>query len=400
MAADVNNTGRDDIIDLSKIDMPVKIEDRSFDKTMFPELIDYLKKVRDQSEDIILPGSKMEIKPAPGEQGWVLWFEAPIDPYNPAMGNAMRVYKPTNWAEGQTVSKTPMPRRYHDDLLKHGHIDLAADNLNRWLNNGGKYMVRTVGDQFRALVSDGFFAIDNYDLLAQIAKTVEAVNSTREEKQQPMMFHKVDISETNLYIDIIDEGREYDIGKGDKFHPMIVIKNSEVGSGAMSIEPGFFRFRCINRHIKNAILRKIHRGEKLSEGFYRADTRATARALWQKQVRDVMDAVAWDNNLFQDWADEMKEAKETKIDEDIPVVIHRVADEMHFSQDEESAILSAMMGDTTIETEDRGTAFSLIQGITAASKKASPDRKYEMDKAAGDTRKLLAIISRPSKARA
>ena len=55
-----------DVIDFSQAEMPVKIEDRSFDARMVPELLTYLKDIRDHSLDYVVPGSKMEVKPVGG----------------------------------------------------------------------------------------------------------------------------------------------------------------------------------------------------------------------------------------------------------------------------------------------------------------------------------------------
>ncbi len=119
-----------DVIDFSKAEMPVKIEDRSFDAKMVPQLVAYLKDIRDNSLDYVVPGPKLEVKPV-GSSAWELWIDGP---------DGMKIFVPTNWAQGQTVNKTPMPKRYHDTLLGAGKADLATINLNEWLREQDKVM--------------------------------------------------------------------------------------------------------------------------------------------------------------------------------------------------------------------------------------------------------------------
>jgi len=84
-----------DVIDFSKAEMPVKIDDRSFDSKMVPELVAYLKDIRDHSLDYVVPGPKLEVKPV-GASAWELWIDGP---------EGMKIFRPTNWAQGQTVGK-------------------------------------------------------------------------------------------------------------------------------------------------------------------------------------------------------------------------------------------------------------------------------------------------------
>ena len=374
-----------DVIDFSQAEMPVKIEDRSFDSKMVPQLVAYLKDIRDNSLDYVVPGPKLEVKPV-GASAWELWIDGP---------EGMKIFRPTNWAQGQTVGKTPLPKKYHDTLLNAGKAELATTNLNEWLREQDKVMVRTVGDKFRAMVSDRYRAFDNLDLFAQTAKAVENVNQSRQSinpDYQPVQFWKADATETTLFVSILDKGQEYDIGKGDKFNVMLTVKNSEVGKSSMSIEPSFFRGMCLNLYSREPALRKIHSGEKLDSGIFSADTRQAQRDLWQKEVRDVFNATLVNTDFFDDWAAEFKESKEVR-PEDMTVAVHKVSEEYSFTQAEEEAIMDALMTDRTIFPEDRGTGYALINAMTVASKDMGLERMHDVAKIAGNVKKVMAVVA-------
>jgi len=392
-----------DVIDFSLAEMPVKIEDRSFDTKMVPELITYLKDIRDHSLDYVVPGSKMEVKPV-GGSNWELWIDSPetTDFYQEEVGGqiiskvlpAVKIFKPTNWAMSQTVGKTPMPKRYHDTLLGAGKSELAALNLNEWLHEQDKVMVRTVGDKFRAMVSDRYRAFDNLDLFSQTAQAVKNVNDSRQSinpDYQPVQFWKADATETTLFVSILDKGQEYDIGKGDKFNVMLTVKNSEVGKSSMSIEPSFFRGMCLNLYSREPDLRKVHSGEKLDSGIFSADTRQAQRDLWQKEVRDVFNATLVNTDFFDQWAQEFKESKEVR-PEDMTVAVHKVSEEYSFTKMEEEAIMAALMTDRTIFPEDRGTGYALINAMTVASKDMGLEQMHDMAKIAGNVKKVMKVV--------
>jgi len=388
MSGDVAGTGSEPVetIDFSGLELPEKPQDLSFDAIHVPDLVAYLKDIRDNALDYVVPGPKLEVKPV-GLHAWELWLDSP---------EGIKIFKPTHWAEKQTVDKTPLPRRYHRTLLDAGKSDLAAENLNTWLQESpNKVMVRTVGDKFRAMVSDGYRAFDNLDLFAQTAKAVEATNQARatvNATYDPVQFFKAEVTETDLFISLLDKGQAYDIGKGDNYNVMLTVRNSEVGKSSMSIEPSFFRGWCLNLYSREPALRKVHRGEKLDEGIFSADTRETQRLLWTKEVRDVFNATLQNTDFFDKWAQEFRESKEVKI-EDPTVAVHKVAEEFDFSQAEEDAILRAFMVDTTILPEDRGTGYALVNALTVAAKDFGVERTHEVAKIAGNVPRILKVVA-------
>lgn len=377
-------------IDLTDMPLPVRIADRSFDEKMVPELISYLKDIRDNALDYVVPGPKLEVKALDGGQEWELWIEAP---------EGIKIFRPTDWAQRQTVSKTPMPWKYHAKLLEAGKANLAALNLNSWLQEEKrKIMIRTVGDHFRAMVSDRYRAFDNLDLFGQVARAIQATNTSRQsidESYKPVQFWRADVTETNLFVSVLDKGQVYDLGtkeKPDRYNVMLTIKNSEVGQSSMSIEPSFFRGMCLNLYSREPALRKVHTGEKLEEGIFSAETRQAQRDLWQREVRDVFNATLVNHEFFDKWADDLREAKEVKIP-DMEVSVHRASEEFDFTETEANTIMAALMTDPTIYPEDRGTAYALINAMTIASKDMGLERMHEVAHIAGDVKKVLAVVA-------
>lgn len=370
-------------IDLSNIVPPI-IRDREFNQNMIGPAMEYLKNIRDHSVDYVSPADKINIQ-AIGNDSWNIWLETP---------DGIKIFSPTTWAKNQTIGVTKLPAKYHDALIEGGHIDEAVNHLNMWLHEGNPHRIRSVGDQYRAMVSPGYAAFDNFDAFVGIAGTVKAANLMRTTEQKPVTYYKAQVSDQNMYVHILDEGRPYDLSKTDvpdMHFPMITFKNSEVGAGAMAVEAGFFRGLCSNMMIMGVVSRRIHRGEKLEEGIYSQDTLQTQNELWKKILRDSVNAGIANDTLFDKMAADIKETKEIKVDQ--KVAVEKIAKSEKMTQTEQDTIIAALMGDTTVIQEDRGTLYQVMQGMTMAAKDMGIERGMEIQKIAGNVNNLIKVVA-------
>jgi hypothetical protein len=368
-------------IDLSKETLPPKLVDREFDEKFLGDIIPYLQDIRQNSLDYIADPGKLSIVDT-GKDEWSLVIEAE---------DGMKVFEPTNWAKNQTIGVTELPKKYHDTLVEKNHINEAVNHMNMWLSEGKPHRVRTVGDKYRALVSPGYNPFDNYDAFITIANTIKAANMMRDDTVKPIKFKKAQFSDHNMYIQIIDEGTEWDLGKGDTYKKMMVFKNSEVGDGAMVVEAGVWRYMCGNLMLHGVISRRIHKGEKLNEGIFAPDTMATQNELWNKILRDSLNAGIASDQLFDPIIAGIAETKEIKVEPKVTVEKIKKAEKL--SDAETNAIINAMMGDTTIAPEEKNTLFQVQNGITLAAKGFGVERQRELNKIAGNVQNMIKIVA-------
>ena len=315
--------------------------DREFDAKFIGDAMNHLKEIRDNSMDYIASPKNLNTVKRGSEDEWDLWVETE---------DGIKVFKPTQYAKAQTIGVTELPKKYHDTLVEKGHINEAINHLNMWLKEGNPHRVRTVGGTYRALVSPSYLPFDNYDAFVSIANAVKAANTMRNSTTKPVQFKKCQLSDHNMYIQLIDEGREWDLGKGDTYKPLMVFKNSEVGDGAMTVEAGLWRSMCSNLSIHGVVSRRIHKGEKLNEGIFAPDTISAQNELWKKVVRDSINAGIANDVLYDEIIASVMETKETKIENPVASVAI-IAKENKLTKSEEDAIIAAMMGDTTVTPE-------------------------------------------------
>ena len=114
-----------------------------------------------------------------------------------------------------------------------------------------------------------------------------------------VQFLSVELTATRLYLKCVTPQREMEVAPGDIVQAGVVITNSEVGHGSLTVQPLLYRLRCSNGlRAVDRTLRKTHLGritaqDEVGVTVFQDDTlRADDRAFFLK-VRDVVqDAVS------------------------------------------------------------------------------------------------------------
>jgi hypothetical protein len=289
-------------------------------------------------------------------------------------GLVLGVYKTgrwplTEWAHSQLAEKTGIPKKYYDRMLEAEEYELLAENINTWLR-GGRKLVRILDGKVRAILSDRYRIIDNYDLVFLALDEFQ--------KKETIEIHRIDLTETMLYIKAIDRTLTETIKEEDIVYGGLVIRNSEVGASALRIEPFIFRRVCSNGLILPKILKKIHLGRQITEVndeiSWSDETRELEdKAFWSK-VRDVIRAT-FDKQTFQSWVEKLKES--TKIEIKKPMeAVNNIVGHLGLSEEQKQKLLMHFS-----ET----TKYGLINAVTnLASQTKNVDEQVRLEEFAGE----------------
>jgi len=302
----------------------------------------------------------------------------------PDENNQLMKTQPNNWAKRQLIQGSMGDATYYKKCKEKGPKGLAEYNINEWLKEkSSTQLIRTMNGTMRAFLGSGYLILDNYDALCEIAKQIGAINERRKADEEKLLtVDKGSLSEGNMYVEILDPERTYDIGKGKMFSGMMSFSNSDVGGGACNGNVGFYNWACSNLHIKDQVMHKVHRGERLDERIYGQEIVAKMSRVWIEAIGKGLHNVMKNDALFSQWAQELREAREIKIT-DQKTTLQNLGNEMKMSEGEIDLIAGMLMGDDTIATEDRGTGYALIEGMTRAAKKMGVDREHEVAAMAG-----------------
>jgi len=217
-------------------------------------------------------------------------------------------YPLTEWAHLQLAEKLGIPKKYYDRMRKEGKIELLAENINAWIKEREKRLIRILDGKIRAVLSDRYRIMDNYDLVFLALEEFK--------RKETVEIYKIDLTETMLYLKAIDKTLTEEIRENDVIYGGLIIRNSEVGASSFRVEPFLLRKICNNGLIGKYSLKRIHLGRQtmeIGEIEWSDETRKLEdRAFWAK-VRDII-RNTFDKKIFLSWIEKMKEAAETKIE--------------------------------------------------------------------------------------
>jgi hypothetical protein len=287
-----------------------------------------------------------------------------------------------DFAHGQFSSELGIPKKYYD-RMKTEAPNLLVNNVNHWLHNEPKRrLVRTLDGRVRAFLSDKYRPLDNFDL----ASTILPVFADR-----GAQVESSELTETRLYLKAtlptmtatITGSRQ----KGDIVTAGLVVSNSEVGAGALRIEPMIYRLVCLNGMIAaDSTLRKYHVG-KAADGdgvfeYLSTETRqADDKAFWLK-ARDVVRA-AFNEVVFNALVKKIEDATQERIGTKLETFVEDVTERFTLPEGTREGILRYL-----IEGGDL-SRWGAVNALTAASQDVeSYDLATEMERAGGKVLEL------------
>lgn len=285
------------------------------------------------------------------------------------------------------TGRTDLVDSIYNGLL-HGNRDLNApgDTRSFFLRTfKGATDVPASRGYARALLSDKYRPIDNWDVLLTVIQGLESAGFSGHVVRQAdlsddKMYLRVSVPEITALAPGLLHGytSPYGGARGAD-NPVveagIVITNSETGGGAFTITPELVVQICTNgMTIKKDMIRKTHLGSKLDEGHMRISDRTLAanRELVASQTADAINTFL-DADYLNRVLRQIESGSDEKID-DVEKTIEVVTSRPAFSRADAKGLLAAFMdgGDRT-----RG---GLVQAVTAYSQTVDdPDRAYEMD---------------------
>lgn len=267
----------------------------------------------------------------------------------------------TDHAHGQIADYAGIPVAYYRKMAAE-QPRLLANNVNTWLatkEQKDARMVRTLDGRVRALLSDRYRPLDNYDLMEAILPELVGLPTIRIESTQ--------VTDTRLYIKAVFPKIEGEIRKGDVVQAGIVISNSEVGSGALQVSPLVYRLVCLNGMIAADYgQRRNHTGKRLTaedESFklLSDQTRALDDAAFFSKVKDIVRGTL-KADVFQKIVDTMRAATEQPLEvANLNEIVEVTGDRFGYNQKTKSGILTHLIqgGDMT--------RYGLMNAITRQS---------------------------------
>lgn len=266
-------------------------------------------------------------------------FSLSLQPDGQTLAMGEKEFGTTELFHRQVASSLNIPAKYYD-LMQREKPALLAENVNEWMSTRDQnYMVRSLSGVARALLSDRYRRIDNLEVAGAVLPLFAGVPG--------MEVKSCEVTEHKLYLKVVDSRREV-VCVGDKVQFGVVVSNSEVGLGAVSVQPLVYTLACTNGMIVNSLgERKTHVGraakgleeswEVISEEAAQAEDRA-----FLLKLRDVATA-AFDEARQGMIVERLEEAAGAKITGRVQDVIELTGKEYGLSNLEQDGVLKYLI---------------------------------------------------------
>ena len=278
-----------------------------------------------------------------------------------SMGKA-RQFGTTRLFHRQVASALGIPAKYYD-LMQSRKPELLAQNVNAWFGDReNSYMIRTMdygaGRMARALLSDRYRRIDNMEIASAVlplfagSDQYEVVSS--------------EVTENRLYLKIVNRRMEMAVVPGDIVQAGVMISNSEVGLGSVSVQPLVYRLVCTNGMVVNDMgERKNHVGraaKAVDDSFhiYSDETMEAEDKAFLLKLRDVTMA-AIEESRFAQVVGRLKEAAGIPITGKVTEVVELTARTYGINSDEQDSVLQHLIAGGDL------SQYGLSNAITRAS---------------------------------
>ncbi len=280
-------------------------------------------------------------------------------------------------AANQIAERLNIPAKYYTRMAQEAP-QLLANNVNEWLGRSeDSRMLRTLGGDLRAYLSDRYLRIEN-ERIAEVALPIFM-------EMPDVTIVSCELTDKRMYIQVVFNNLVDEVRGGvvanDIVKAGVIIQNSEVGLGGYNIFPLIMREWCTNGCVINdGAMRKRHLGGRQDDGLlvsFGDDTKAAQDEALMLEARDTILACT-DEATFAMRVNSMSGLTEKKVTGDPVKAVEVLTQKVGASKEEAAGILRAL-----IEGGDL-SAWGVVNAVTRqAHDSASYDRAVEFETVGG-----------------
>ena len=293
------------------------------------ELYLKLEEQRDHRKDIIADTRSLVINTTSG-----------LSTISVSTGNDILAYSVSDVAHRQIADRLGVPFKYYD-RMRLEYPALLDQNINGWLQKQPeKRMLRTLDGRLRAFLSDRYRRLDNLELVDHVLPVIAQMKGCS--------IESCDITETHLYMKVINKTMKAELTPGDVVQAGFVISNSEIGLGALKVEPLVYRLVCRNGMIsKDLAHKKYHAGRQVEDTdaayeLYSDETLAADDKAYFLKVQDIVSA-AVDEARFSLTVDKMRASMNVPTGDNPVKTVEVLGDKYILNKTERATILRQMI---------------------------------------------------------
>ena len=283
-------------------------------------------------------------------------------------GRYSESYALNDTARAQLATRLEIPYRYAE-RLRLEEPRLLDQNLNTLLRRSNeKRLIRTLGPQCRALLSPSYRILDNYAFLGAVLPMLAQLPDAK--------LNEAYLTETHLHISLVFQSAQGYVKPGDPVRYGVMLANSEVGMGSLSVWSFIHRLVCSNGLVVTEAdgpsVRRVHIGKRMED----LTKLPSDREVWL-EYGDVVQATA-DNKRLPQILHRLQLAAQTPVMEAPEDAVDKLAKRFQLTKDEGERVLSRYIAGNDLST------WGLVNAVTEAAKEADTiQRRVELQTIGG-----------------
>lgn len=340
-------------------------------KSSISELIQQIAKEKAESRDFIVPTQELHIT----EEN---------DPYL-VLNNrgALETFSIGDTAHQQIAARLGIPFKYYERMRK-DYPHLLAENVNGWFQKEPENrMLRTMAGKARAFLSDRYRRIDNLELMQAVYPVLQDMDG--------ISVKSCEVTDSHLYLQVVTDKVQTEVAKGDIVQAGFIISNSEIGLGAVSVQPLIYRLVCTNGMITSDSHRQYHAGKRVGPEdnyeLFADNTKLLDDMAYFAKVQDIVRA-AINETRFNQHVIAMQKAMGIEVQ---PMSIMPVVEELGKAYaltkpEQEAVVNNFLVGDTATDGSHIAhfNQFGISNAITRLANNAPTyERAVELEKIGG-----------------
>ena len=341
-------------------------------KSSIHDLIEKITEEKKQSRDFLVPTQELHIT---AEENPVLVMKN---------RNAIETFGINGNAHRQISDHLGIPFKYYEKM-RTTYPELLAENVNGWFQKEPtERMLRTMAGTARAFLSNRYRRIDNLELMQAVYPVLLDMDN--------VSIMSCEVTDSHLYLQVVSDKVKTEVAKGDLVQAGFIISNSEIGQGAVSIQPLVYRLVCTNGMIaKENAHKRYHTGKRIDADdnyeLFQDNTKILDDMAYFAKVQDLVRA-AVDETRFNQQVIAMQSALGVKIN---PMEINPIVEELGktfiLSKPEQEAVVqNFLVGETALDGSHIANfnQFGIANAITRVANSA-PDyeRAVELERIGG-----------------
>ena len=283
-------------------------------------------------------------------------------------GRFSESYVLNDTARAQLATRLEIPYRYAEKLRME-EPRLLDQNLNTLFRRSNeKRLIRTLGTQCRAVLSPNYRILDNYSFLGAVLPMLAQLPDAK--------LNEAYLTETHLHISLVFQSAQGYVKPGDPVRYGIMMANSEVGMGSLSVWSFIHRLVCSNGLVVTEAdgpgVRRVHLGKRMED----LTKLPSDREVWL-EYGDTVRATA-DNRRLPQILHRLQLAAQTPILDAPEEAVEKLAKRFQLTKDEGERVLNQYIASSDLST------WGLVNAVTEAAKEADTiQRRVEMQSIGG-----------------